>query len=57
MREEDRLQKHSNFEQGKLSASHGEWPTASLKGVEDKLYILETIVLSDQSQGIISHQS
>lgn len=30
------MKKHNSCLHGKLSASHDEWPTASLEGVEDK---------------------
>lgn len=37
--------KNNSFKQGALSASHGEWPTASQKGVDDKLHMSQGIEL------------
>lgn len=38
------LKKHNSCQHSKLSAIHGEWPTASLKGVEDKSYFTAYVV-------------
>lgn len=44
----DNVLKHNSFLQGKILASHGEWITASLKGVEDKSNVMVCVRKQEQ---------